>query len=95
MGVAIVDLQRAGHDAFLPKRNHQHRVNFRGAMRFIIVFYDDFTVIYGFLRGGADEVIVIAVVDLSDANIGQNMLSIGDGNRVSVDIVANNFAHLT
>jgi hypothetical protein len=42
-------------------------------MCFIIVFYDDFTVIYGLLRGGADEVIVIAVVNLSNANIGLNV----------------------
>ena len=94
MSVTVVDLQRAGHDAFLPKRDHQHGVNFRVRCASSL-FYDYFTVIGGLLRGGADEVIVIAVVDLSNANIGQNVLSIEDGNRVSVDIVTNNFAHLT
>ncbi|MNN43196.1 hypothetical protein D3C81_1574210 [compost metagenome] len=64
-------------------------------MRFIIVFYYYFAVIDGFLRSGADEVIVIAIVEFPDANIGQNVLGIGDGNRICVNVMANNFAYLT
>ncbi len=45
MRVAVINFQRARHDAFLPQRDDQHRVNFRRSVGFIIVFNNDFTVV--------------------------------------------------
>ena len=94
MSVTVVDLQRAGDNAFLPKRDHQHGVYFRCPMCFIIVFYDDFPVIDRLSRGRADEVIVIAVIQFTHANVGQNVLGIGNRDGVCMDVMANNFTHL-
>jgi len=63
-------------------------------MRLIIVFNDDFTVIKRLARGRADGIVIIAVVIFTHADIGQNVIDIGDGDRISVDIAANNIADL-
>ena len=63
-------------------------------MRFIIVFNDDFSVIDRLLRGRTDEIIVITVVKFPHANVGQNVLGIGNCDGVRMDVMANNFAYL-
>ena len=95
MRVAVINFQRARHDAFLPQRNHQHGVDFRRSVGFIIVFNNDFTVVNRLSGGWADGVIIIAIVVLPDANVGQHVVNIGDGDSVSVDVMANDFADLT
>ena len=69
-------------------------MDLRGAVRFIIVFNDDFTVIDRLLSGRTDEVIVVAVICFPDADVGQHMLGIGNGDRIGVDIVTNDVADL-
>ena len=64
-------------------------------MGFIIVFNNDFTVVNRLSGGRAYGVIVVAIVVLPDANVGQHVVNIGDGDGVSVDVVADNFADLT
>lgn len=62
-------------------------------MRFIIVFNDDFSVIDRLLSGRTDEIIVITVVKFPHANVGQNVLGIGNCDGVRMDVMANNFAY--
>ena len=94
MGMAVVDFQRTGDHTFFPQRYYQHGVYFRRAMCFIIVLDDDFSVIYRLLGGRANEIIVIAVVQFAHADIGQNVLGIGDRDGICMNIMANNLAHL-
>ena len=61
---------------------------------FIIVFNDDFSVVNRLSGGRAYGVIVVAIVVLPDANVGQHVINIGDGDGVSVDVVADNFASM-
>ena len=67
---------------------------FRRTVRFIIVFNDDFSVIDRLLRSRTDEIIIIAVVKFTHANVGQHVLGVGNSDGISMDIMANNFAHL-
>jgi hypothetical protein len=76
--MAVVNFQRAGHYAFLPQGDHQHGVNFRGSVGFIIVFNDDFPVINRLSGGGANGVIVVAIVVLTHTHVGQHVIDIRD-----------------
>ena len=95
MRVAVVNFQRSGHNAFLPQWDHQHRVDFRCAVGFIIVFNDDFPIIHRLTRRWANEVIAILVVMLAHTDIGQYMLGIGNCHRVGVNVVTDNFTDFT
>ena len=94
MCVAVVNFQRSGHNAFLPKRDHQHRVDFRRTVGFIIVFNDDFSVIHRLTGSRANEVIAILIVMFTHANIGQHMIGISNRHRIGVNVIADNFADL-
>ncbi len=53
MRVAVVEFQRSGDAALLPQRDHQHGVDLRRAVGFVVIFDNDFTVAESLLRGGA------------------------------------------
>ena len=95
MRVAVINFQRARHDAFLPQRDHQHGVDFRRSVGFIIVFDNDFTVVNRLSGGRANGVIVVAIVVFPHADVGQHVVNIGDGDSVSMNVVANDLADLT
>jgi hypothetical protein len=63
-------------------------------MSFIIVFNNDFSIADRLLRRWADKVIVIAVVDFPDADVGHH-LGIGNRDGIGIDIAADNVAYLT
>ena len=93
--VAVVDFQRTGNHAFLRQRDHQHRVNFRRAIGFIVVFNDDFAVVNRLTGDRANGVIVIVVVIFPDADIGQHAFGIGDSDGVGANILTNDVANLS
>ena len=64
-------------------------------MSFIIVFNNDFPIADRLLRRWADKVIVIAVVDFPDADVGHHVLGIGNRDGIGTDIAADNVAYLT
>jgi hypothetical protein len=77
MRVAVINFQRARHDAFLPQRDHQHR-DFRRSVGFIIVFNNDFTVVNR-LSSGWSGLWCHRCRDscAPDANVGQHVVNIG------------------
>ena len=64
-------------------------------MSFIIVFDNDFSIADRLLRRRADNVVVIAVVDFPDTDVGHHLLGIGNGDSIGIDIAADNIAYLT
>ena len=62
---------------------------------FIIVFNDDFSVVNRLSGGRADGIVAVALIVLTDANIGQHVVNIGDGDRIGVNIPADDIANLT
>ena len=95
MRVTVINFQRARHHAFLPKRDHQHGVDLRRSVGFIIVFNNDFTVVNRLSGGRAYRVIIVAVVVLANADVSQHVVNIGDSDGIRVNVVANNLADLT
>ncbi|MNE59649.1 hypothetical protein D3C76_1654980 [compost metagenome] len=58
-----------------------------------VVFDDDFALLDAFQRHSAQPCAPEWVILCSHANVGQHMLGIGDGDRIGIDIVADNFAN--
>ncbi|MNP28993.1 hypothetical protein D3C76_1219980 [compost metagenome] len=93
--VTIIDFQGACNDAFLPQRDHQHRVDLGRTIGLIIVFDDDFTVINGLASCWADGIIIVAIIMFAHADIRQHVVDVGDGNCIGVNIATNNIANLS
>ena len=70
-------------------------MNFRRSVGFIIVFNNDFTVVNRLSGGRAYGVIVVAIVVLPDANVGQHALGVGNCYRVGMNILADDVANLS
>ncbi|MNE31565.1 hypothetical protein D3C80_1251410 [compost metagenome] len=68
--MAVVNFKRASNNPFFPQRDHQHGVDLRSTMRLIIVFNDDFSVIYSLASGRADGIVVIAIVMFTYTDVG-------------------------
>lgn len=66
-------------------------MNFWCAVGFIIVFNDDFFVIYRLTGSRVNEVIVILIVMFIYVNIGQYMIGISNRYRIGVNVIADNF----
>ena len=95
MGVAVVDFQRTGHDPRFRQRDHQHRVDLRRAVGFIIVFDNDIAANDRLFGGRADGIIIVVVVIFPHANVGQHALGIGNCYRVGMNILADDVANLS
>ena len=95
MRMAVVNFQRPRDHAFFPQRDHQHRVDLWRPVGFIIVFNDDFSVVNCLSGGRADGVVAVAIIVLTDANVSQHVVNIGDGDRIGVNITADDIANLT
>ncbi len=63
-------------------------------MSLIVVFNNNLAAIDSMSRCRADVVVTAVVIFFTDANIGQHPCGVGDGNRVRVNIMTNNVAHL-
>ena len=94
MRMAVVNLQRARDDPFLPQGDHQHGMYFGRPVGFIIIFNDDFTVVDRLSGGWADGVVVVTIVVLPDAHVGQHVVDIGDGDGIGVNITTDDIADL-
>ncbi len=70
-------------------------MDLRGAVGFIVILDDDFAVADGLSGGGANGIVIIPVVMLAHAHVGQHPVNIGNGHRIGVNIAADDVAHLT
>ena len=69
-------------------------MDLRGAVGFVIVFYDDFPITNRLPGGGANHIVVALIVGFTDAHVGQHVLGIGDRHRVGGNVAADNLANL-
>lgn len=70
-------------------------MDFRRSVSFIIVLNDDFTVVDRLSGGGANGIVIIAVIVFPDADVSQYVVVIGNGDRIGMNIAADNIADLT
>lgn len=66
-------------------------MNFWCVVGFIIVFNDDFFVIYCLMGSWVNEVIVILIVMFIYVNIGQYMIGISNCYCIGVNVIVDNF----
>ncbi len=70
-------------------------MDLRGAVGFVVILDNDFTVADGLAGGGANGVVIIPVVMFAHAHVGQHLVNIGNGDGIGVNVGADDVANFT
>lgn len=94
MRMAVVNFQRPRDHAFFPQRiTSIEWISASGGLHHC--FNDDFSVVNRLSGGRTDGIVAVAIIVLPDANVSQHVVNIGDGDRIGVNITADDIANLT